>query len=156
MGKTGRRPVLDEMKRREILAILSVGCSRRAAAWYVGCAVSTIQNTAERDAPFADALRHAESQHEITYLKNIQQAARLPQYWRAAAWVLERVFPQRYAPRGADVLGIGQITHLLGQLAEIVVQEVPVPRYRQNILKRLEALTRSLCRVPQSEDIDHD
>lgn len=156
MAPKGRPPVLDEMKRREILAILAVGCSRRTAAWYVGCAVSTIQNTADRDPPFADALRHAESQHEITYLKNIQHAAKMPQYWRAAAWVLERVFPQRYAARGPDVLTLDQITQLLGQLAEIIVQEVPVAAFRKRILKRLEKLTRSLCRTPAQQEAEHE
>jgi hypothetical protein len=152
----GRRPVLDEIKQREILAILTVGCSRRTAARYVGCAVSTIQNTAERDPGFAEKLRRAENQHEWTYLRNIQQAAKKPQYWRAAAWVLERVFPEKYARRGPDVITLDQIRQALAQLAEIVVAEVPVARYRQKIIKRLEAITRSLCRPPQLEGTDHE
>ena len=43
--------------------------TRRTAAAYVGCAVSTIQNTADRDAGFAAQLGHAEHQAEISYLK---------------------------------------------------------------------------------------
>ena len=34
---------------REILAIVSLGCSQATAAEYVGCSVSTIQRTVERD-----------------------------------------------------------------------------------------------------------
>ena len=156
MATCGRRPVLDEIKQREILAILTVGCSRRAAARYVGCAVSTIQNTAERDQRFAEKLRRAENQHELTYLRNIQQAAKKPQYWRAAAWVLERVFPEKYARRGPDVITVDQIRQVLAQFAEIIVGEVPVAKYRQKILSRLEALTRSLYRSPQPEATDHE
>ena len=65
MAKCGRRSVLDEFKKREILAIVFVGCSRRTAARYVGCAVSTIANTAGRDPDFDEQLRKAEQQAEI-------------------------------------------------------------------------------------------
>jgi hypothetical protein len=148
--------VLDETRQREILAILPVGCSRRTAARYVGCAVSTIQNTADRDPSFAEKLRQAEYQHEFAYLRNIQQAAKKPQYWRAAAWVLERVVPEKYARRGPDVITIDQIKQVLAQFAEIIVAEVPVAKYRQKIIKRLESLTKSLCRPPQLKGTDHE
>ncbi len=156
MAKCTRRPVLDEIKQREILAILSVGCSRRTAARYVGCAHSTIQRTADRDPEFAEKLRQAENRQEFTYLGNIQQAARKPQYWRAAAWVLERAFPEKYARRGPDVITIDQIKHVLAQFAQIIVAEVPVAKYRQKIIKRLESLTKSLCQPPQPEGTDHE
>jgi hypothetical protein len=148
--------VLDEIKQREILAILTVGCSRRTAARYVGCAVSTIRNTADRDAKFAERLRRAENQHEFTYLGSIQQAAKKPQYWRAAAWVLERVFPEKYARRGPDVITVDQIKQVLAQFAEIVVAEVPVAKYRQKIIRRLEALAKSLYGSGQSKGADHE
>ncbi len=154
MAQRGRRPVLDEYKKREILAILWVGCTRRTAARYVGCAVSTIQNTAHRDAEFARDLRQAEYQSEIGYLKNIQQAAKQEQHWRAAAWALERRNPKDYARRGPDVITVDQIKQLLAQLAEIVVQEVPVPRYRKSILRRLDVLTAGLQRSVEDEVAD--
>ena len=100
MAKCGRPPVLDEAKKREILAIVAVGCSRSMAATYVGCAISTIQNTAERDPTFAEKLRQAVYSTELGLLKNIRNAAKKEQYWRAAAWALERRFPERYARRG--------------------------------------------------------
>ena len=67
------------------------------AASYVDCAVSTIQNTADRDATFAEKLRQATYNTEVGLLKNIRNAAKKEQYWRAAAWALERRFPERYA-----------------------------------------------------------
>ena len=154
MAKRGRPPVLDEIKKLEIVAILSVGCSRRTAASYVGCAVSTIQNTADRDPKFAEKLRHAEYQSEIAYLKNIQKAARKEQYWRAAAWALERRNPQEYGPRSPDVITVDQIRLILAEFAEIVVDEVPVPMYRKKILKRLDALTAVLRRSAKKESVD--
>jgi hypothetical protein len=154
MARRGRRPILDEIKQREILALLTVGCSQRAAARYVGCARATIQNTGQRDPKFAEKLRQAKYHAEIGFLKNIQKAARKEQYWRAAAWALERTMPEKYARRGPDVITVEQISHLLSQFADIIVQEVPVPRYRKNILKRLEALTRSLGHGPKRSAAD--
>lgn len=144
MAKRGRQPVLDEIKKREILAILSVGCTRRAAAKYVGCAVPSIQNTADRDPEFSAQLGRAEGQHELAYLKQIQRAAKQEKYWRAAAWVLERRFPDQYGRRGPDVITVTQIRDLLTQFAEIIAEEVPIADYRKNILKRLDALSKGL------------
>ena len=155
MAQRNRRSVLDEIKKREIIAILSVGCSRRTAARYVGCAPATITNTAERDDEFAARLRRAENQHEWTNLKHIQQAAKKPQYWRAAAWVLEHAFPEKYARRSPEVITVEQIKRLLAQFAEIIVEEVPVDRFRKNILKRLDDLTRKVC-APSQRIVHHD
>jgi len=142
MAKCGRPPVLDDVKRREILAILAVGCSRRVAAAYVGCSPTTIQNTAGRDPQFAEALRHAEHQAELSYLRAIQKAARKEQYWRAAAWVLERRNPQDFALRSPDALGPEQVKQLMAECTQIVIEEVPVAEYRKRILKRIGQLLR--------------
>ena len=144
MAKTGRKPTLDDAKKREIIAILSVGCSRRTAARYVNCDVKTIKNTADRDADFAAQLCRAENQQEFTYLKQLQQAAKKDKYWRAAAWVLERKYPEDYGRRGPDAITVDQIKDLLAQFAEIITDEVPSPEHRQNILKRLQALSKNL------------
>jgi hypothetical protein len=147
VGKCGRKPVLDEGKRREILAILSVGCSQTTAARYVGCAQSTIQRTAERDAGFAEKLRRAICSDEIGLLRHLRNAAKDPKYWRAAAWALERGFPDRYGVRGPDVITVKQITQMLTQIADIVSQDVP-ELCRKKILKRLDRLTESLQGKP--------
>ena len=143
MGKRGRPAALDNGKRREILAILSVGCSQAVAAQYVDCAPSTIQRTADRDPKFAEELGKAKSNAELGLVKNIRNAAKKEQYWRAAAWALERGFPEKYARRGPDVITLEQIGLLLSKFSEIVVQEVP-ERYRTKIFKRMDAASRSL------------
>ena len=130
MGKRGRRPVLDDEKRAQIVAILSVGCSQNMAAQYVGCASRTIQRTAERDPKFAEELREAKGNAELGLVKNIRNAAKKEQYWRAAAWALERGFPEKYARRGPDVITVEQIGLLLTKFSEIIVEEVP-ERYRK-------------------------
>lgn len=139
--RRGRPPVLDAVKRGTILAILTMGSSRRIAAAYVGCNVSTIRNTALRDPVFAEELGRAENQAEIGYLQNIQKAAKKEQYWRAAAWVLERRNPQDYALRGPDTVTIAQLQELLAQVAQTILTPVTDPETRQQILARLDALT---------------
>ena len=138
--KLGRPPVLDDAKRREIVAILAVGASRRAAARYVGCAPSTIGYTAAHDPVFGRQIERVQQQAELTYLKNIRDAAKKPQYWRAAAWVLERRNPEDFAPRKPGVVAMKQVHRFLEHFAQVVVEEVPAARQRQRILARIEAL----------------
>jgi hypothetical protein len=143
---------LDEGKQREIVAILSVGCSRRTAALYVGCCVDTIRNTAERDADFAARLQQAETSHEILHMKNINSAAADSRYWRAAAWALERIYPDRYGQRKAHTVSADQVTQLLAELAGVILQEVKPVATRKKILVRLQNLTQALKdSVPQPQ-----
>ena len=144
MAKPGRKPILDGYKRREILAILGVGCKRQVAADYVGCSASTIQLTAQRDRKLAEALRRKELQSEIGYLENIRNAARQQRHWRAAAWALERLEPEKYGKRAPDAITVEQVGELMTQFAEIIVEEVPVAAFRKNILKRFDAILHSV------------
>jgi IS30 family transposase len=137
----GRPTILDEGKRREICAILAVGCSRETAARYVGCHRTTISRTADREEEFAQALLQAESRHEILHLTNINRAATETRYWRAAAWALERKYPARYAARDPHTLTTEQVSQLLAQFADVLMQEVSQEDERQQILARLAELT---------------
>jgi hypothetical protein len=136
---------LDDVKRRDIIAILSVGCSRTTAAQYVGCHVSTITRTAARDPEFEEQVRQAESLLEIKHLKNIDAAAKDTRYWRAAAWALERRWPQRWGPRRAASLSAEQVGQALEQFAQLVVEEVTEVETRDRILKRLDELAAELA-----------
>jgi len=106
----------------------------------VGCSPRTIAKTAERDPQFAAELRRAENKAEISYMKNIQKAAAKEQYWRAAAWALERRNPQEFAPRKADVVTFDQLRELLAQFGQIIIEEVPA-EYRKKVIKRLGRLS---------------
>jgi hypothetical protein len=159
MGKRGRPYVLDEGKRREILAILSVGCSQTLAARYVGCAPSTIRREAVRDPKFAERLQQAKCNAELSLVKHIRAAAKKEQYWRAAAWALERGFPDKYARRGPDVITADQLAQILAEIAESIVNRVPIPEYRKNIVKDIESAMRSLgytVQKPKCEETADD
>lgn len=140
----------DETKRREVCAILAVGGTRVMAASYVGCHVQTIRRRAERDPEFAEQLRKAELSAEITFLKSIQAAVGDVKQWRAAAWALERLFPERYARRAPDSITVAQMTEIIKALAAIIVGEVPVKKHRERVLARLaELLADRPRRIPK-------
>ncbi len=147
--KVGRPPVLDHMKKGQILGIISVGCSRRTAARFVGCDAKTIRNTALRDPEFADQLCRASQAAEIEYVKRINDAAKKEQYWRAAAWALERLNPEDFAKRSPGNLTVEEMRTLLERLGEILFSEVPVARHRKAAMKRLDRLLAKIEPVPE-------
>lgn len=120
------QPVLTDEKRNAIVAILSVGCPRYVAARYVGCSPATIARTAARDPQFARRLRQAQAGVELAFLRRIGKAADKEQYWRAAAWALERMYPQRYARRDPrDSFDSRQVQAALEVLAELLCGFLP-------------------------------
>lgn len=146
--KVGRPPVLDEAKRREICAILAVGCSRRTAAFYVDCSVNTIRRTALRNAEFAAQLRRAESACEVAALTHLNKAVKDGRNWRAAAWLLERRYPDRFGPRKPRSVSPDQLTDVVNRFAEVLSREISNADERQRILARLQNVTERL----QSEE----
>jgi hypothetical protein len=137
MSHRGHPPVLNETKKAEILAVLSTGCSRQKAAHYVGCDPKTIYNTALRDPQFATDLMHHEAAPEIQNLINIRNAGKDPRYWRASAWFLERTNREQYGVRDLDTVTPDELSRFISCLMEMLVEEVPVARYRKRILARL-------------------
>ncbi len=142
VGRKRQTNQLDDQQRHDIITILSVGCSRETAAKHVGCNVNTIYEVAKQHAEFAQNIRQAESHHELKQLQNIHSAAE--KHWQASAWMLERKYPEHYARRDPRQLTILQVGQLLAQFADIIVAEVPVAKYRKNILSRLKQVTSQL------------
>jgi hypothetical protein len=137
MPKTGRPQVLNEAKKQNIIHLLSVGCSRSTAAHYVNCDPKTIYNTARRDPDFAERVARAENTAEFVFLTRIREAGKEPRYWRSAAWGLERMFPDRFGSRSPDSVTPQQLAVFIGRLSEILVEEIPVAKFRKMVLARL-------------------
>lgn len=129
---------LDDAKKREIIAIVSVGGRMATAAGYVGCCVATIVRMAARDPEFGAALKLARSKHEIVNLTNIQDAGK--KNWHASSWLLERTLPNRYGKRPPKTLTREDFAYVVMQFAKIVADEVSVARDRKKVLARLERL----------------
>jgi hypothetical protein len=133
----GRPRSLDEIKRREICALVSAGCGIRQAARYVQCAASTIHREAQRDPEFLEKLRRAEMAAQLNPLHAMQQA--VATHWRAAAWFLERTDPERFSRRDPRAFGQKQFRALTGDLVDIVYSEIFDPLVSERIVKRIKA-----------------
>jgi hypothetical protein len=138
MAKTGRPHVLDEKKKARILSLLTLGCSRTIAATAVRCHPHTILNTANRDPDFAEKLALADNASELIHIENINRAGREVKYWRASAWMLERLNPERFARANPDAITPSQITSIILQIAEIIIQEIPAAQHRAHLLERFD------------------
>jgi hypothetical protein len=133
---------LDEFKKREIAAIIAVGGSRRTAARYVNCAIQTIRRHAQRDPEFAARLQRAEAQLEVVHLTNIETGGK--KNWRASAWILERMFPERYGRRAASTITGERLADLLAQVADVVCGEVQSAEDRKRVQAALAKLGKKL------------
>ena len=145
---------LTALEKKNIIAIITVGCSRETAARYVGCSPYIIRREIAENKSFAADVARAEEDSEVFFINKIRQAANKEQYWRAAAWALERRCPNRYAPRGAGSLNTDQVRAMVSRLAEIVIQEVPGGTERRRILKRIHDMIRQA--EPEMETMPED
>lgn len=135
-------PPLDTLQQRDICTILSVGGSRETAAKFIGCAPETIRRDSDHDPDFSERLKRAESNLEVTHLSIIQEAAK--KNWRASAWVLERIRPDRYAKRDPHAVTTEQLGAVLTCLAEILVEEIPAEEHKENVLRRVDGIVAHL------------
>jgi hypothetical protein len=118
--ETARKPdpreALDPLKQVEVMALLTLGFSRRAAARQVGCSHSSIARAVARDPHFANQLVDAEMRADVNALKIVKSAAQQEKYWRAAAWILERRLPDDFGPPRPNVFSGDQVMALLSEV----------------------------------------
>jgi hypothetical protein len=135
-SKRGRPRVLDDVKRREICALVAGGCSLHEAARYIGCGINTIRRELERNAQFKGGLRRSQMYAQLSPLRAMQQA--VGKHWRAAAWMLERAYPERFARRDPATLNARQARRLLNEVIDIVRREIRDPYTQAQLVKRLK------------------
>ena len=140
MAKVGRPRALDDAKRREVCALVSAGCGIVRAAKYVGCNPSTIRREALRNVDFHDHLRQAELAAELEPLRLLRQKANT--HWRAAAWLLERMNPQRFNKQDTMRLDHDQVAVLFERFLDKIVVEIPDEQLRARVYQRLGATVR--------------
>jgi hypothetical protein len=134
---TGTRQRLLPKERDEVLAILSAGCSRAAAARCI-CRTPYILRREIADNPqFAEQVAKAEEGVELFYLSRIRSAAQKEQHWRAAAWVLERRLPDRYGIKKPESLTAEKVQKFMTTCIQIIADELPDNELREKILNRL-------------------
>jgi hypothetical protein len=131
----GRPRALDDAKRREICALVAGGCGIREAARYVRCGINTIRREAERNPQFGQQLRSSEVYAQLSPLRAMQQA--VGTHWRAAAWMLERAFPERFARPDQGAFGARQARQLMNEVLQVISSEMSDPFKFERVEKRI-------------------
>jgi hypothetical protein len=136
MARIGSPPVLDAEKKAKVLEVVAAGFPIRYAARYVGCDEGTIRHAGQRDPEFYDQVKYAQFRAEYDLVKNIRAASESGKNWRAAAWSLERLFPDRYGPHHRDEITNEHLVQLSRTYLAIVKRRVPEP-LREEVIKEM-------------------
>lgn len=95
--KTGRPTKRDPQREDRLLNYLRAGLHKETAARSAGIDPSTFYDWQRRFPQFSEAVEKAVSDAEAILVGKIQQAASEGKNWTAAAWMLERRHPDRWA-----------------------------------------------------------
>lgn len=124
------KPVLDAFKKQVILRVIIEGGTRRAAARIVGCAASTVTRTAHRDLQFGFDLAQAEEMFALNALRTLNRVASQDKYWRAAAWIMERLDP-RFTRHTQNLLTIDQVRELFHLMMKSLAPDLSLEQRRR-------------------------
>jgi hypothetical protein len=147
---------LDDEQIGQIYGILSVGCDRQTAASFVGCTLADIRRAMQNDATFAAGVCRAEAGVELNHMRNIQQAARDEKHWRASIWWLERRLPERFGPRGPNVLTSRQVKAFAETLVDALDGIVHNDDDRKRFTEWLKSLELSADRMARDDLLNLD
>lgn len=138
----GRPRVLDHAKRDVIIALVSVGCTRTYAARYLKISPQTVLNTAARDPEFAKQLEQAAASYKVENLKRVNAASQ--RNWKASAWVLERVDPQRFANPKSRIARRLAVCEFKEVVLDILSEEVAPSTGLDHLVQRIQQAYRKV------------
>jgi transposase len=104
VAKKGRKSKLDNDRREKLLKAIRVGNDKKVACALAGISEATLyrwleQSKKKNSTPelreFRESLERAEAEAEVLKVSRIAQAADNGR-WQAAAWWLERKYPERW------------------------------------------------------------
>jgi hypothetical protein len=106
-----------------------------------GSTVENIRSEETFDPCFAQRIRCARMTSEVNLLGSLTGAAGDSKNWRAAAWLLERLYPDRYARRKPNTLTLRDHEQCLQQISDFV-QSIAPPEVWAKLRGHLEQLMR--------------
>ena len=89
------RPKLTPDVQKRICDAIAIGATYDLAAKYGGVTYETLNQWRKTKPQFSEAVKEAEGRAAVGWLAKIEQAANQG-HWQAAAWKLERRYPQEY------------------------------------------------------------
>lgn len=92
-----------------ICEAIRLGATYDLAASYGGIVYNTFLDWREKKPEFSQAIKDAEAAGAVKWLRKIEAAQ--DESWQAAAWKLERRYPQDYGRTVVDQKHSGEITH---------------------------------------------
>jgi transposase len=101
----GRKTKYTPETVKRLTDAIALGATDKLACAYAGIDESTFYAWLKAKTEFSDAIKEAEGKGAITWLAKIEKAA-TDGNWQAAAWKLERRYPQMYG-RTIDVTSKG-------------------------------------------------
>lgn len=113
-----RKPIeLDDARRGRLLAALESGATLRMAAAAAGVSEDTLSRWRKTRPGLQAEMDQAEAQGAVKALEQIRAAAQ-GGAWQAAAWMLERRYPNEYGRRAPAAENVNELETVRGWLAE--------------------------------------
>ncbi len=91
----GRKTKYTPETVKKLCDAIQLGLTYRLACLYGGITETTFYDWLQKKPEFSDAVKIAEGKAAVSWLAMIEQAAKVGT-WQAAAWKLERRYPQEY------------------------------------------------------------
>ena len=149
MSSAGRPRILDDKKRTQIVALIGAGLGLQDAVRYAGCSVSTARREMLRDPEFRQDVRAAEVRSQLEALRAMRAAAST--HWRAAAWMLERTNPRRFARTSSRNFKVDELRAVFDDVIQAAVEEIDDPIVRARVCRRLVMAGSFAARPLESE-----
>jgi hypothetical protein len=142
MAGRGRQVVLDQSRRDLLVGLVSLGCTFKQAAEHAGVGRSTLFKTLKEDPEWAERMRRAQMQQHVTPLSRMVEHTKGS--WRACAWTLERLNPDRYGRRPPRTVTQADCLWITKLVLHCVLEGVRGEEDRQRVVRNVERLHRQL------------
>ncbi len=123
MSKPGPKPTTTPEALAAYLSALGAGLAEAEALTLAGLSRGAVQRARRSDPEFDHSKKRAVAEGKHALLQRIQAASAT--VWQAAAWLLERKWPQEFARRHPDSYAAEQFVSFAVALSDIARRFVP-------------------------------
>lgn len=135
-------PLLSESQRKQVVSFVRLGCSQVVAARLSNCSLADVEETINADPTLLEELANSGSELEASALSALSTAC--SNNWRAACWLLERLYPERYTKRTATAASTHDLLAFLTSVSSMIYRHVRNAQEQENLFKSLRELGREM------------